>query len=80
MTMNIEDLMRHLTNFYYSHTIVAIAMGVVILLLVCFQPKAMLKTAGILLAFFIVVYFFTLFLDMAGSGRSHKKEMIETVR
>jgi hypothetical protein len=80
MDMDIESLVSRLTDFYYSHTVVAIGLAVVVLLLVCFRPKAMLKTAGLLLALAVAVYFFTLFIDMAGSGRSQKKEMIHTVR
>ena len=45
-----------------------------------FRPKAMLKTAGIVLALAVAVYLFTLFIDTAGTGRSHKKEMIHTVQ
>ena len=78
--MDIESLVSRLTDFYYSHTIVAIALAVVVVLLICFRPKAMLKTAGIVLAFAVAVYFLTLFMDMAGSGRAQKKEMIHTVR
>ena len=78
--MDIESLVSRLTDFYYSHTIVAIGLAVILLLLVCFRPKAMLKTAGLLLVLAVAVYFFTLFIDMAGSGRSQKKEMIHTVR
>lgn len=77
--MDIESLTSLLTDFYYRHTIFAIGLAVVILLLACFRPKAMLKTAGILLAFAVAVYFFTLFMDMAGSGRAQKKEMFHTV-
>jgi hypothetical protein len=78
--MDLESLFGNLTDFYYSHTVVAIALGVVLLLLACFRPKAMLKTAGLLLALVVAAYFFTLFMDMAGSGRSQKKDLIETVR
>ncbi len=80
MDMDLENLVSRLSDFYYSHTVVAIGLGVVLLLLICFRPKAMLKTAGLLLALAVAVYFFTLFIDMAGSGRSQKKEMIQTVR
>ena len=78
--MDFEDLFHHLANFYYGHTVVAIGVMVVVGLLIVFRPKAMLKTVGLLLALAVAVYFFTLFMDMAGSGRSQKKEMIETVR
>jgi hypothetical protein len=78
--MDLASLFTLLTDFYYRHTVVAIAMGVVFLLLVCFRPKAMLKTAGLVLALAVAAYFFTQFLDMAESGRSQKKDMVETVR
>ncbi|MBL0712619.1 MAG: hypothetical protein JJV98_02855 [Desulfosarcina sp.] len=78
--MDFEGLLTHLTDFYYSHTIIAIGLAVVLVLLICFRPKAMVKLAGILLVFAVAIYFFTLFMDMAGSGRSQKKEMIHTVR
>ncbi len=77
--MDLNSLVIYLTDFYYRHTIVAIGLAVVLLLLACFRPKALLKTAGILLAFAVAVYFFTLAMDMAGSGRAQKKEMIQTV-
>lgn len=78
--MDPADLFSLLTDFYDRHTVVAIALGVVLLLLICFRPKAMLKTAGLVLVLAVGVYFFTLFVDMAGSGRSQKKDMVETVR
>jgi len=80
MLMDFENLLTRLTSFYYGHTIVAIALAVVLLLLIVFRPKAMLKTAGIVLALAVAVYLFTLFIDTAGTGRSHKKEMIHTVQ
>jgi hypothetical protein len=78
--MDFETLLIDLTDFYYHHTMVTIGLAVVLLLLVCCRPKAMFKTAGILLAFAVAVYFFTLFIDMGESGRAHKKEMVHTVR
>jgi len=80
MLIDFENLLTQLTSFYYSHTIVAIALAVVLLLLIFFRPKAMLKTAGIVIALAVAVYLFTLFIDTAGTGRSHKKEMIHTVQ
>jgi amino acid permease len=80
MLIDFENLLTRLTSFYYSQTIVAIALAVVLLLLIFLRPKAMLKTAGILLALAVAVYLFTLFIDTAGTGRSHKKEMIHTVQ
>ena len=80
MHIDFENLLTRLTSFYYSHTIVAIALAVVLLLLIFLRPKATLKTAGILLALAVAVYLFTLFIDTAGTGRSHKKEMIHTVQ
>lgn len=78
--MDFETLFIYLSDFYYRYTIVTIGLAAVVLLLVCFRPKAMLKTAGLLLAFTVSIYFLSLFMDMAGSGRSQKKEMIHTVR
>jgi amino acid permease len=80
MLTDFENLLTRLTSFYYSQTIVAIALAVVLLLLIFFRPKATLKTAGIVLALAVAVYLFTLFIDTAGTGRSHKKEMIHTVQ
>ncbi len=80
MLIDFENLLTRLTSFYYSQTIVAIALAVVLLLLIFFRPKATLKTAGIVLALAVAVYLFTLFIDTAGTGRSHKKEMIHTVQ
>jgi len=79
MPVDLKNLPAYLTNFYYSHTIAAISLAVVLLLLICFRPKAMLKTAGFVLAFAVAAHFFTLFVDMAGTGRSQKTEMIRTV-
>lgn len=78
MPIDLNSLLAHLTNFYYSHTIVAIALAMILFLLICFRPKAMLKTAGIVLAFAVAAYFFTLFVDMAGTGQSQKTKMIHT--
>jgi amino acid permease len=80
MLIDFEKLLTQLTSFYYGHTIVVIALAVVLLLLIFFRPKAMLKTAGIVIALAVAVYLFTLFIDTAGTGRSHKKEMIHTVQ
>jgi uncharacterized membrane protein (DUF485 family) len=80
MLIDFENLLTRPTSFYYSQTIVAIALAVALLLLIFFRPKAMLKTAGIVLALAVAVYLFTLFIDTAGTGRSHKKEMIHTVQ
>ncbi len=78
--MNFDHLIVHLTDFYHGHTILAIVLAVVIVLLICFRPQAMLKTIGILAALAVVVYSLSLAIDMARSGRSHKKEMIQTER
>jgi amino acid permease len=78
MAFDLNSLLAHLTNFYYSHTVAAIALAVILVLLICFRPKAMLKTAGIVLAFAVAAYFFTLFVDMAGTGQSQKTKMIHT--
>jgi hypothetical protein len=79
MLVDFENLLTQITSFYYSHTIAAIALVVVLLLLICFRPKAILKTGSIILALAFAVYLFTLFIDTAGTGRSHKKDMIHTV-
>ncbi|MGD9098723.1 MAG: hypothetical protein PVF97_11595 [Desulfobacterales bacterium] len=78
--MDIDNLVAYLTDFYYSHTVVAIALVVVIVILVIFRPKAMLKTAGMIVALAVVAYLMSLAIDMAGSGRSQKEEAIQTVR
>ena len=39
--MDLERLLGSLSDFYYSHTVVAIVLGVALLLLACFRPKAM---------------------------------------
>jgi hypothetical protein len=39
----------------------------------------MLKVVGLILAFAVAAYLFSLAIDMAGSGRTQKKEMIRTV-
>ena len=77
--MDLSQIVNHIAGFYYGHTAIAIAIGVAIVLLVCFRPKAMLKVVGILLIFALAAYAFTLVVDMAGSGRSQKSEMIHKV-
>ena len=77
--MDLSRIVNHIVGFYYGHTAIAIAIGVAIVLLVCFRPKAMLKVVGILLIFALAAYAFTLVVDMAGSGRSQKSEMIHKV-
>jgi hypothetical protein len=80
MPIQFETCLRHLTNFYYTHPILAIALGVTLVLLVCFRPKAMLKMTGIVLALGVAIYFFAQFVDMAGTGRAQKKNLVETVQ
>lgn len=79
MPIDLESLFAQLTNIYYNHTIPTIAAGVVLFLLICFRPKALLKTAGIVLALAVAVYGFMLAMDMTGTGRSQKHEMIHKV-
>jgi len=77
--MNLENLATYIRQFYFDHTIAAIAVGVAVIVLFCFRPKAMLKVAGLILAFVVAAYLFSLAIDMAGSGRAQKQEMIHTV-
>jgi len=76
--MTLETLVTYLRSFYYNHTIAAIAVGAAIILLVCLRPKAMLKVVGLILAFLVVAYLSSLAIDMAGSGRAPKRDMIHT--
>lgn len=76
--MTVESLVTYLHSFYYDHTIAAIVVGVAVILLICARPKAMLKVAGLILAFLVVAYLSSLAIDMAGSGRAHKSNMIHT--
>lgn len=80
MPSRFQTFLSHLTQFYYAQPILAIALGVVLIVLICFRPKAMLKLAGIVLVLGVVAYFFTQFIDVAGTGRTQKKNLIETVR
>ena len=77
--MNMENLIIYLSDFYYRHTTVAIGLGVVLALLIVFRPKAMLKTAGMIVALAVVAYLLSLAIDMAGSGRSQKERAVQTV-
>ena len=77
--MNLESLAAHIRYFYYDHTIASIAVGVVLIGLFCFRPKAMFKVAALLLAFVVAAYLFSQAIDMAGFGRTQKKEMIHKV-
>lgn len=79
MPIDVESLTNTLAYFYYTHTYLAIGLAAAVVLLALFRPKAMLKTAGVVLALAGAVYFFTLFVDMAGSGRSQKSDMIHKV-
>ena len=79
MSIDFESLSTYAQQFYYNHTIAAIALAVVVIILFCFRPKAMLKVAGLILALAVAAYIFSLAIDMAGSGRAQKKEMIHTV-
>ena len=76
--MNLENITTYLRSFYYDHTIAAITVGVAVIILFCVRPKAMLKVAGLILAFLVVAYLSSLAIDMAGSGRILKKDMIHT--
>jgi hypothetical protein len=75
----LNSLADTIVNFYYGHTYLTIGLAAVLVLLSLFRPKAMLKTAGIVVALAAAAYFFTLFIDMAGTGRSQKNEMIHKI-
>jgi hypothetical protein len=77
--MDLESLATHIRYFYFDHTIAAIALGAAVVVLFFFRPKGMLKVVGLILAFAVAAYLFSLAIDMAGSGRTQKKEMIRTV-
>ena len=77
--MDFESLATYIRYFYYDHTIASIAVGVVLVVLFCFRPKAMFKVTGLLLAFVLAAYLFSQAIDMAGSGRAQKNEMIHKV-
>ncbi len=78
--MGIDNLIVHLSDFYYNHTVIAIALAVCLVLLVIFRPKAMLKTAGMIITLAVVAYIMSLAIDVAGSGRSQKEEAVQTMR
>ncbi len=78
--MDIGNVVVHFTDFYYRHTVIALALAVVIVILVIFRPKAMFKTAGMIMALALVAYLLSLAIDMAGSGRSQKEDAVQTVR
>ncbi len=77
--MDLESLATYIRYFYHDHTIAAIALGAAVVVLFFFRPKGMLKVVGLILAFAAAAYLFSLAIDMAGSGRTQKKEMIHTV-
>jgi hypothetical protein len=77
--MDFENLATYIRYFYYDHPVVAIALGVSVVILFFFRPKAMLRVVGFLLIFAVAAYLFSLAIDMAGTGRTQKKEMIRTV-
>lgn len=76
--MTLEAFVTYLRSFYYNHTIAAIVVGAAVILLICLRPKAMLKVAGLILAFLVVAYLSSLAIDMAGSGRAFKRDMTHT--
>jgi hypothetical protein len=79
MPIELENLAAHLAYFYHTYPIVMIGLATGLGLLAIFRPMATLKTTGIVLALAVAAYCFTLFVDMAGTGRSQKKTMIHKV-
>ena len=79
MIIDLENLLKPLIHFFSSHTTALIGLAAVLLFLVWFRPKAMLKVAGLIAAFALAAYMFSLAVDMAGTGRSQKKEMVHKV-
>jgi len=79
MPIDLENLLVRLIHFSSGHTSVVIALSAVLLFLVCFRPKAMIKVVGLIAAFALAAYFFSLAVDMAGTGRSQKNEMVHKV-
>jgi hypothetical protein len=77
--MDLESLAAYVRYFYYDHTIASIAVGVVLIGLFCYRPKAMFKVTALLLAFVVAAYLFSQAIDMAGFGRAQKKELIHKV-
>ena len=79
MPIDLENLLARLIHFSSGHTTAVIALSVALPFLVCFRPKAMIKVVGLIVAFTLAAYFFSLAIDMAGTGRSQKKEMVHKV-
>ena len=79
MLIDLENLLRPLIHFSSGHTTALIGLAAVLLFLVWFRPRAMLKVAGLIAAFALAAYMFSLAVDMAGTGRSQKKEMVHKV-
>ena len=77
--MDFESVATYSRLFYYDHPVVAIALGVTVALLFFFRPKAMLRVVGLILILAVTAYLLSLAIDMAGVGRTQKKEMIRTV-
>ncbi len=78
--MDIDYLIAHIREFFFGHSVIAIVIAVVIALLVIFRPKAMLKTAGMIMTLAVAAYLLSNTIDMADSGRSLKEKAVQTVR
>lgn len=63
-------------NFYYTYTTVSIIIFVGLVAFVVFNPKAAAKTLGVVAAFFLLIYCFSVLGKSSSIGINNKDRMI----
>ena len=73
--MDLNELIRIITNFYHAHTGVAICLLVGLGILMIVKPKPVLKTLGVIAGLIVAAYILYLLYDALFSGMTGKKEL-----
>ena len=72
----LEELLQSALAFLQTNPIIAAVIGVIVVALFYFKPKAMFKLVAFCLFLAVVFYCITLFAGAVGSGSKHKDQMI----
>ncbi len=78
--MDFMEIVNTALSYFYDHTLLVIGTVVVVGGLTFWKPKAMLRVVLIAVVISVVAYFLSLMGNMASTGVSHKREMINKDR
>lgn len=76
--MNVSDLIEQCLAFVESQPVIALIILGVVLVLLYFQTKFVLKTIGAVVIVFLVLYALSLFSNTTSSGLEQKHKMYES--